>query len=326
MSAPLSVDDAIFAIAFIASRADGSRADAEEVALRAAAERLGIASAETLALRVALGEVSLDSLVARLETDEQRRAAYETAVAVCDADGPRGDGEADFLESLRVRLGVDAATANATSEHARAVADAVGALPRADATGAASATAAASGTPASGTLASGTGASGTGALDDVILRQSILAAALELLPDKLANIAILPLQLRLVYRVGQRHGQSLDAAQVKDLSATLGIGAAAQVMEGVVRKVLGGLLGRGVGGVGGLAAGAAVTFAATYALGHVADRYYSQGRRLSREDLKELYVRFQSEAQTIFPRVESEIRSQATQLDPARLLATLRGS
>ena len=101
-------------------------------------------------------------------------------------------------------------------------------------------------------------------LDDLILKQAMLTGALEILPDRLANVAILPLQLRLVYQVGQHFGQKLDADQVKDLAGTLGLGAAAQVMESVVRKVLGGIaggiLGGMVGGVTGLAAGAAVSF------------------------------------------------------------------
>src|SRR5207247_353714 len=101
---------------------------------------------------------------------------------------------------------------------------------------------------------------------------------LEVLPDQLANIAILPLQLRLVYQIGQRHGQKLDVNQVKDLAATLGLGAAAQSMEGVVMKLVGGLTGGLFGGLMGgasrIATGAAISFAATYALGHVADQYY----------------------------------------------------
>jgi uncharacterized protein (DUF697 family) len=105
-------------------------------------------------------------------------------------------------------------------------------------------------------------------LDQRFLQQAMLAGALELLPDRLANIAILPLQLKLVYEVGQRHGQQLDANQVKDLVGTFGLGAAAQVVEGMVRKMLGsvasGLLGGLLGGATGVAAGAAVTFAYLY--------------------------------------------------------------
>ena len=137
----------------------------------------------------------------------------------------------------------------------------------------------------------------------------------EILPDQLASLAILPLQLRLVYLVGQQYGQALDAGQVKDLAGTLGIGAAAQMVEGVVRNVLGrlasGALGGLFGGATGLAAGAAVSFASTYALGHAAKQYYAQGRNLSADDLRALFVRFQGEAKGLLPKVQGQIQSLA---------------
>src|SRR4029078_11916637 len=107
-----------------------------------------------------------------------------------------------------------------------------------------------------------------GSLDHRILQQAMLTGALELLPDRLANLAILPLQLRLVYEVGQRYGQQLDANKVKDLAGTFGLGAAAQMVEGLVRKVLGGvasnILGGLLGGATGLAAGPAGAFPRTH--------------------------------------------------------------
>jgi uncharacterized protein (DUF697 family)/tellurite resistance protein len=172
------------------------------------------------------------------------------------------------------------------------------------------------------------GAPPAGPLDDFILQQAILTGALEILPDQLANIAVLPLQLRLVYMIGQRHGQKLDVNQVKDLAATLGLGVAAQSVEGVVMNLVGGLakglLGGLVGGATRAATGAAITFSATYALGHVADQYYAQGRRLSRNDLLALFDRFKQEAGSIYPRVESQIRARSGTLNLQSLLAGLR--
>ena len=114
-------------------------------------------------------------------------------------------------------------------------------------------------------MQSGSPDTGDAALEDFILDQAILTGALEILPDDLANIAILPLQMRMVYQIGQRHGQQLDLAQAKDLAATLGLGAAAQAVEGVAIKLLGGLAGGLLGGLMGgatrVATGAAITFA-----------------------------------------------------------------
>ena len=152
--------------------------------------------------------------------------------------------------------------------------------------------------------------------------------ALELLPDRLANLAILPLQLRLVYEVGQRYGQQLDANQIKDLAGTFGLGAAAQMVEGLVRKVLGGaasnILGGLLGGGTGIAAGAAVTFAATYALGHAAKQYYAQGRKLSADDLRALFNRFQDEAKGLLPQVQGQIQSLAGQVKLPEVLSQIR--
>jgi uncharacterized protein (DUF697 family) len=116
----------------------------------------------------------------------------------------------------------------------------------------------------------------------------------------------------------------MNASQVKDLVAVFGIGAAAQIMENVVRNTLGGFastLGRGVlggllggmaGNAAGFAAGASITFATTYALGHAAEQYYAQGRSISTADMKALFERFKGDATTIYPRVEARIRELAS--------------
>ena len=159
------------------------------------------------------------------------------------------------------------------------------------------------------------GSTGGDTLDAYILDQAMLTAALELLPDRLANIAILPLQLRMVHHIGQQYGQQTDMNQIKDLAATFGLGAAAQIMESVVRKafggIAGGLLGGLFGGAAGLAAGGAVTFAATYALGRASQQYYAQNRSLSTADMKALFARFQGEATTMYPRVQGRIATLA---------------
>jgi uncharacterized protein (DUF697 family) len=279
--------ETILAIAALAATADGNQSEAERVSVASAAARLGLRAEVAPGEGVAEELVDVATLAARLSDSEARRAAYETAAAVCHADGAPNEAEAVFLELLARSLGTGAETAAVTA--------AVSAV-----------------TPGAPTPAE---AAAQQDLDTLILDQAILTAACELLPDRLANMAILPLQLRLVYTIGHRHGQQLDVGQVKDLAAALGIGAAAQVMESVVRKTLGGiaggLLGGLIGGAAGVAAGSAVTFAATYALGHAAEQYYAQGRNLGTADLRALFSRFQEEAKEIYPRVEERIRSRA---------------
>lgn len=299
--------NAIIAVALMAALADGHATAEEKSQLQGAMSKAGMADLDGLTSRITTGQLTLPDMAARLSGDGARREAYRMAVLVCHADGPANAAEAGFLASLQGALGLSAASASAISADAAALSLAASA--------------------ATSSVASGPPPSPAG-LDEMILQQAIITGAVEILPDGLANLAIIPLQLRLVYQIGQAHGQQLDGNQVRDLAGALGIGAAAQVMEGAVRKLLGGaassILGGLLGGTAGLAAGAAVTFASTYALGHVAKQYYAQGRRLSTADLKALFARFQEEAKTIYPKVQSQVQAQSQSLNVQKLLSGLR--
>ena len=283
----------IVTIALAAALADGRQDPRETSALRAVADAAGVTDLDALARQIAEGTVRPAELARQLSDEPARRLAYQTALVACHADGPASEAEQRFLDDLRSALGLEG-NAGPTAP-----------------------------------LEVGTGAPPSPDLDDLIMRQAMLTGALELLPERLATMAIIPLQLRLVYQIGQRHGQQLDANQIKDLAGTLGIGAAAQVMEGVVRGVLGGLtkglFGSMIGGAAGVAAGAAVTFGSTYALGHVASQYYAQGRSLSAAGLRALFARFQEEARNLFPRVQEQIQEQSRTLNLQTVLATIQG-
>ena len=293
----------LIAIAMLAARADGVVDSAEQRAVDSVVARTGDPDVSRLAQQVAAGQLRVADLASRLSDDEARRVAYEWALAIVNADGSANEPEQAFLEELRAALGLSSAEVADATRTATALAEA----------------------PVSGVE---TGKLPAGPPDEFILQQAILTGALEILPDRLANIAILPLQLRLVYQIGQRHGQKLDVNQVKDLAATFGLGAAAQGLEGIAMKLIGGLagglLGGMVGGASRVATGAIITFSATYALGHVAEQYYQQGRRLSAADLKALFGRFQADAKTIYPRVEEQIQRQAGTLNLQSLLKGLR--
>jgi uncharacterized protein (DUF697 family)/tellurite resistance protein len=292
----------IIAIAALAALADGNQSEAERATIAGAATRLGISSDDPLVHAAMQGDVDISTLASRLSSDDARVAAYDTASAVCHADGELTAKESAFLSGLLRALG---AVASSPDSHATA-----------------GAVAAAVSSPLP------TAAPPAGDIDAYILDQAMLAAACDLLPQSLSSMAILPLQLRMVYSIGQHHGQQLDMSQAKDLVAVLGIGAAGHMMEGIVRGVLGGmgrgLLGGMLGGAAGVAAGSAVTFATTYALGHAAEQYYAQGRRLSTTDLRALFARFQGEASSIFPRVEERIRQLAAGTNLNSILGNLR--
>lgn len=296
----------IVTIALMAALADGAASADEQAQLQEAMRRLGITDGDAMTQQARQGTPALAAVAKSLSDDAARAYAYELALVVCNAGGPANEKEQAFLGELRGALGLGGTAVSQLEKDAAALA---------------------SGAPAASGSTSGGAADPD--LEQMILQQAMLAGAVELLPDRLANLVILPLQLRLVYQIGRRYGQQLDVNQIKDLAGTLGIGAAAQAIEGVVSKlvrgVAGGLLGGIIGGAGGIAASAAVTFSATYALGHVAQRYYAQNRSLSAADLRELFQKFQEDARGIFPRVQNEIQSRAKTLNLPNLLNAIRG-
>jgi uncharacterized protein (DUF697 family) len=166
-------------------------------------------------------------------------------------------------------------------------------------------------------------------VDKMILNYAILNGALELLPESLATMAIVPLQMRMVYRVGKRYGFELDRRHITELLGAAGVGLSSQVVEGFARKLLGGLLGKAAGGmgrkVGQQVASSAMSFASTYALGQMAQRYYAGGRTLSGMQLKELFGSLTQQAKTLHGRYAGEIEQRARTLNPAQLLNLVRG-
>jgi len=166
-------------------------------------------------------------------------------------------------------------------------------------------------------------------LDKMILNYSILNGALELLPQSLASMAIIPLQMKMVYRVGKSHGFDLDKGHIKDFLGTLGVGLTSQYVEQFGRRLIGGLLGKVAGGVGRMAGGAvtgsAFSFATTYALGHVAKRYYANGRTLSTDSLKQAFSGVLGEAKQLQTRYLPEIRQKAQTIDVAQVMREVAG-
>ncbi len=90
------------------------------------------------------------------------------------------------------------------------------------------------------------------------------------------------------------------------------------------RRLVGGLLGRVggslVGRLGSTATGSAFSFATTWALGQVAERYYAGGRTLDAQRLKESFGSLLGEARTLESRYLPEIRERARTIDPAAVL------
>lgn len=312
---------AVITLCLLAAFADGAKDDREREQVRRIAEGLSRdMQADLMGLYqdVLLRRRTVETAAADLTTPELRHLAYEMAVCVCDADGAQTDAERSFLEGLARTLGLDGAGAQALAREADAIASVPLAAPP---------TAPALASPAVAVPAR-PGGPDEPALDATIVNAAVLTGALELLPRSLASMAVIPLQMRLVYNVGQAYGYELDRAAVKDLLATLGVGLTSQYIEEIGRKLLGKLMKKAGGGLFGAlgrqATGSAFAFATTYALGHVAKRYYAAGRKVDPEQLRGVFQSLLADAKSLQARYTREIEDKARTIDPKQLLAVVQ--
>lgn len=311
---------AIVSLSLLAAFVDGEKHERERAEIKRIAEGLSQADGmnlPTLYQDVLMKRVSLASVAGELKSTESKQLAYEMAVCVCDADGTQSDAERMFLADVRSSLGLDASAAQ-FSQQAEEIAAAVPAP--AAGTGAAVAPAAVAAAPSPDSAE----------LDKSILNASILNGALELLPETLSTMAIIPLQMKLVYRIGKAYGYELDSGHVKDFLATVGVGLTSQYLEQAGRKLLGGLLGKMGGGLlrglGNQAVSSGMSFASTYALGHVAKRYYAGGRTLSAQMLKETFSGVVQEGKSLQTQYLPAIQEKARTLDAGKVLSLVGGA
>ncbi|APW47573.1 uncharacterized protein (DUF697 family)/tellurite resistance protein [Rhodoferax antarcticus] len=320
MNLPSEETRAILALCLLASFADGEKHEREREEIKRVAQNFShddMVHLSTLYQDVLMQRVTLPDVVSRLQSTEAKRLAYEMAVCVCDADGTLSHAEQNFLTKARVALGLDAGAAAAFVQQAQFIAA----------------------EPVSGGLVAGAGigaaassrvAADVTELDNAILKAAVVNGALELLPETLSTMAIIPLQMKLVWRIGKAYGFELDSGHVKDFLATVGVGLTSQYLEQAGRKLLGGLLGKIGGGmlrgVGQQAVSTGMSFATTYALGQVAKRYYAGGRTLSTQMLKDTYASTLQEAQGLRTRYMPDIQAKAKTLDASSVLSMVRGA
>jgi uncharacterized protein (DUF697 family)/uncharacterized tellurite resistance protein B-like protein len=296
---------AVLTIAMMAAFADGENSEVERTALRGMAESFGPDA------RISLWDIYQDvvdrrrplgDVTAQLVAPEARAMAYDLAAGVCEADGTVNEKERAFLDSLRGALNLGAAASPPPAAAAPAAGpDAVPPLLE----------------PVD-----------TGAIDKMVINYSILNGALELLPHGLATMAIVPLQMRMVYRIGKRYGYTLDRGHVRDFLATAGVGLASQAVESVARGVLGGLAGSLLGGLGravmSVGASGAFGFAGTYAIGQLANRYYAGGRKMEAAVLRDTYARLLTEGRGLFSQHAGAVQARASTLNPTDVINLVR--
>lgn len=301
----------ILALCLHAAFADGVKDDREREEVKRIAESLsegtpGLDMAR-LYQDVLLKRLPLDTAAGTLSDIGQRQFAYEMAVCVCEADGRMSPAERAFLEELKRSLNLDAAQSSAIEQTIDPIVSAAD-LPVKP-------------LKQVGPL--------DAELDKTILNSALLNGALELLPQSWASMAIIPLQIRMVYGIGKAHGVELDQGHIKEFIAAAGVGLTSQYLEQFGRKLLGGLLGKAAGKtfgkIGRAATGMAFSFATTYALGRVAKRYYAGGRTMSTALLQETFQSLLTPAKQLQQQYLPQMEQKAQSLDMGQVMSLVRG-
>lgn len=313
----MTPEHALLTLALFAAFVDGAKDDREREHIRRFAESLGQDEPELPRLyqNVLLKRVTVADAAAVLTDKGQRQLAYEMAVVICDADGKQCDAEQRFLSELKTLLQLEGDThGTQVDQHANALAE----MPPIPVTPIGAPTPAVHSTVDDAEL------------EKRILNAAILNGALELLPQSWASVAIIPLQIRLVYGIGKAHGYELDQGHIKEFLATVGVGLTSQYIEQFGRKLIGGLLGamagKTVGKLGRAATGVAFSFASTYALGHIAKRYYGGGRTMDTASLQAEFQRLLEPARRLQGQYLPQIQQRAAGLDAAQIMSLVRGT
>ena len=324
----LQQQQSVLTIAMLAAFADGAKDDTEREEIRRIAQSLAaegnMPDLPRLYQDVLLRRTSLESAAAALQDPTHRQLAYEMAVCVCDVDGRQTPTEREFLARLKQTLQLGGTATDAFDQEEQALLNALD-----------GATAPTPGLPVPVPAAVPSGPSASAVqrdaeLDKSILNYALLNGALELLPQSWASMAIIPLQIKMVHAIGLAHGVELDRGHIKEFIAAAGVGMASQYVEQFGRKLLGGLLGKvagkTLGNIGQAATGMAFSFAATYALGQVAKRYYAGGRVMSTAMLRESFQDLLGPAKQLQTEYLPQIRQKAATLDAGQIMSMVRGA
>jgi uncharacterized protein (DUF697 family) len=146
--------------------------------------------------------------------------------------------------------------------------------------------------------------------------------------QRLATAAIVPLQMKMVYRIGAKYGSALSTGHIKDFLAAVGVGMTPQASENYARRFLGSLGRKVPGKTGGAvvdqATSSAFSFASTYAPRHAAKAHDAGERSLRAIVLKGRFTPQAEKATGLCAQHRGAIERQSRGLDAGKLLDLVR--
>ena len=112
------------------------------------------------------------------------------------------------------------------------------------------------------------------------------------------DLAIVAVQVKMVRDIGQYHGHKVDKEGAKSLLYGLGLGTGARIAVNNIVKLVPGW---------GSAFAAVTSFAATFAVGKVMEKYFADGKKADAAALKKEFQAAQKEGKAAYAEHKDEV-------------------
>lgn len=265
------------------AKADGVVHTEERKALASALESVPLPESVTLASLLAETN-DLDELLGNLESRDARREIYSSAFSLAKADGTCSPEEQALLDRVREYLSL---TSEDTSSIQRLFYDA------------------GEGTPIKPILAIDDPDKRAAAVSRETLKCAIVSAVLGAFPVPglaiATDLAVVALQVTLIRDVGQYWGRTLSRQDAKALLYGLGVGTGARLALSNLAKMVPGW---------GSVVGATTSFASSYALGGVMNKFFSGEGSI--ESLQGEFDEAAKEGKKVYKQSKAEIDAKAS--------------
>lgn len=274
------------------AKADGEPSPQERASIETAFRGVVMPAGVTLA-GLLDEKIDLDAQLRLLVSPESREAVYHSAVALVHVDGVCTSEEQKRLDHLRTTLQVSDAKASLTRRILDEAKDTV--LP-------------------SNIQPFNDSARRATEVKSDILKYSVISSALGAFPIPglaiATDLAVVAVQVKMVRDIGQMWGHKVDKQAAISLLGGLGLGTGARIAVSNIAKLV---------PVWGSLVGASASFASTWALGKVADKYFEAGMKNDPASLRTDFDAAQNEGRAAYDSNKSKVESKMKQHE-----ATLR--
>lgn len=266
------------------ARADGSVHNDERKSLAAALDNLELPAPVKIEELLADTSIDVASELAKLESPEAREQIYRSAFFMAHADGTCTKEEQAILDLV--------ATETQVTPAARQSLDRIFAPAR---------------TSLLPTKLSKVEDAGerTKKVQSQVMKYAIVSAVLGAFPVPgvaiATDLAVIALQLKMVRDIGKLWGHDVDRNAAKSMLYTMGLGTGARLAVNNLAKLLPGW---------GSAIGATTSFASTFALGRVIEKFFSADAKVDLASLKPDFDAAQKEGKAAYKEQKAEIAKQ----------------